>query len=43
VTVERRGAVNLATWDDGSHSYIVVGEADPNMIRELATIARTQL
>ena len=43
VTVERRGDVNLATWDDGSHSYIVVGEADPNMIRQLAMLARAQL
>ena len=43
VTVERRGALNLATWDDGSHSYIVVGEADRNMIGELATLAREQL
>jgi anti-sigma factor RsiW len=43
VTVEQRGDINLATWDDGSHSYIVVGEAASNLIRELATLARTQL
>jgi len=43
VAVERRGAVNLATWDDGAHSYIVVGEADQGMIRDLASLARKQL
>jgi len=43
VTVERRGDLNLATWDDGSHSYIVVGEADQGVIRELAALAQKQL
>jgi anti-sigma factor RsiW len=43
VAVERRGDLNLATWDDGAHSYIVVGEADAAVIRELATMARKQL
>jgi anti-sigma factor RsiW len=43
VEVERRGDMNLATWDDGSHSYIVVGEAAPDVIRDLATLARKQL
>ena len=38
-----RGAVNLATWDDGSHSYVVVGEAAPGTIRELAALARKQI
>ena len=43
VTVEQRGDLNLATWDDGSHSYVVVGDADANTIRGLATMARRQL
>jgi anti-sigma factor RsiW len=43
ITVERRGDINLATWNDGAHSYIVVGEADPQTIRDLATLARKQL
>jgi anti-sigma factor RsiW len=43
VVVERRGDVNLATWGDGTHSYIVVGEAAPDVVRELAALARTQL
>jgi anti-sigma factor RsiW len=43
VVVERRGDVNLATWGDGTHSYIVVGEAGPDVVRELAALARTQL
>jgi anti-sigma factor RsiW len=43
VTVEQRGAINLATWDDGAHAYIVVGEGTPAMIRDLALLARKQL
>jgi anti-sigma factor RsiW len=43
VMVERRGAFNLATWDDGHHSYIVVGDAEPAMIRDLAAQAKQQL
>jgi anti-sigma factor RsiW len=41
--LQRRGATNLATWADGSHSYIVVGEADQALIGNLAEMARTQL
>ena len=29
LVVERRGDLNLATWDDGSHAYVVVGDAEP--------------
>jgi anti-sigma factor RsiW len=43
ITVERRGALNLATWNDGAHSYFVVGEADPATIQGLAALARKQL
>lgn len=43
VMVERRGPTSLATWDDGSHAYVVVGEAEPIVIRDLATRAREQL
>jgi anti-sigma factor RsiW len=43
VAVERRGQTSLATWDDGSHSYIVVGEAEPDVVQQLAATARTQL
>ena len=43
VIVENRGAINLASWADGSHIYVVVGEADPGVIGELASRARTQL
>jgi anti-sigma factor RsiW len=43
ITVERRGDLNLATWNDGSHSYFVVGDADQAMIHGLATQAREQL
>jgi len=43
LVVERRGAINLATWDDGHHAYIVVGDAEQAMIRDLATRAKAQL
>ena len=43
VMVSKRGDIHLATWDDGSHSYIVVGEADPAMLRGLAAVAQKQL
>jgi len=43
ISIERRGNLNLATWNDGSHSYFVVGEADPATIQGLATSARKQL
>ncbi|MSP02567.1 MAG: anti-sigma factor [Acetobacteraceae bacterium] len=43
IKLERRGAVHLATWDDGSHSYIVVGEADPALIGDLAAMAKKQI
>ena len=39
----RRGALNMATWDDPSHAYVVVGEASPALIRTLATSAQKQL
>jgi len=43
ITVERRGDLNLATWNDGAHSYFIVGEADPATIEGLAALARKQL
>ncbi len=41
--VERRGDVNLANWDDGTHLYVVVGEASPDKILALANMAQKQL
>lgn len=43
VVVERRGKVNLATWDDGSNTFFVVGEADAALMRDLAAAAKKQL
>jgi anti-sigma factor RsiW len=43
ITVEQRGDLNLATWNDGAHSYFVVGAADQATIQGLATQARKQL
>lgn len=39
----RRGALNMATWDDPSHAYVVVGEAPSELIHTLATSAQKQL
>ena len=43
VRVDQRGAINLASWRDASHLYVVVGEADPDTIRGLASRAQPQL
>ena len=43
IVMGQRGAMHLAAWDDGSHSYIVVGEADPTTLRGLAAMAQKQL
>jgi anti-sigma factor RsiW len=43
ITVQQRGDLNLATWNDGSHSYFVVGAADQATIQGLAAQARKQL
>lgn len=43
VTVARHGAASLATWNDGSHAYIVVGETGPETVQGLAALARQQL
>jgi len=43
LTMYRQGAVNLAAWSDGTHTYAVVGEADPETIRQLAVDARGQM
>src|SRR6185312_1304257 len=43
VEVEQRGNVNLADWSDASHSYVIVGEANPETIRGLAERARQQI
>lgn len=43
IVMGQRGAMHLAAWDDGSHSYIVVGEADPATLRGLAVMAQKQL
>lgn len=43
ILVERREKQHLATWDDGKHGYIVVGEADRELIHRLATAAKQQI
>lgn len=43
IVVERREKQHLATWDDGKHAYIVVGEADSELVRHLAASAKEQI
>jgi anti-sigma factor RsiW len=43
IQIEQRGDIHLANWDDGSHSYVVVGEASSDTIRGLADMAKKQL
>jgi len=43
IVVEQRDAMQIATWNDGSHAWFVVGEADPETIRKLAIAARNQV
>lgn len=43
VDLKRRGALQVATWSDGTHAWFVVGEADPEMIRKLAIAAQGQV
>lgn len=43
IVTETRGREALAAWDDGSHQFVVVGEADQDHIRGLAMAAREQL
>lgn len=43
IIVERREKQHLATWDDGKHAYIVVGEADRELVHRLAAIAKQQI
>jgi len=43
IIVERREKQHLATWDDGKHSYIVVGEADRELVHRLAASAKQQI
>ena len=43
ITVERRKKQHLATWDDGKHGYIVVGEAERDLIRTLDASAKQQI
>lgn len=43
IVVERRDNQHLATWDDGKHAYIVVGEADRELVHRLAASAKQQI
>ena len=43
VRVDQRGAINVASWGDASHTYFVVGEADAKLIEDLVARARRQL
>ncbi len=43
IIVERREKQHLATWDDGKHGYIVVGEGERDLIHTLAASAKQQI
>jgi anti-sigma factor RsiW len=43
INVEQRGALQLASWDDGSYRYVVVGEMDDDAIRDIAERVKSQL
>jgi anti-sigma factor RsiW len=43
ISVERRGAMQLASWEDGYYGYVVVGDMDAADARDIAERARLQL
>ena len=43
IAVAQRGDITLASWGDGAHAYVIVGEAEAKTLRDLATIAQRQI
>jgi anti-sigma factor RsiW len=43
ISVEQRGALQLASWEDGSYEYVVVGEMDAPAARNIAERVKVQL
>jgi anti-sigma factor RsiW len=43
ISVERHGAMQLASWQDGDYGYVVVGDMDAAAARKIAERARIQL
>jgi anti-sigma factor RsiW len=41
--VESRGALRLASWQDGDFAYVVAGELDESAARSIAARAAQQL
>jgi anti-sigma factor RsiW len=42
ISVEQSGALHLASWDDGSYEYVVVGEMDAAAARNIAERVKAQ-
>jgi anti-sigma factor RsiW len=43
ISIERQGAMQLASWQDGDYGYVVVGEMDAAAARDIAERAKIQL
>jgi anti-sigma factor RsiW len=43
IEITRRGDQGIADWQDGTHGYAVVGEADSEALSSMAALARRQL
>jgi anti-sigma factor RsiW len=43
LSIESRGALRLAAWEDGSYAYVVVGELDAGAARDIAARVEAEL
>ena len=43
VRVDRRGDLNLASWQEGGYTYVIVGVLSPSDARAIAERAKMQL
>ena len=43
LSIESRGALRLAVWEDGSYAYVVVGELDAGAARDIAARVEAEL
>ncbi len=43
LSIESRGALRLAVWEDGSYAYVVVGELDAGAERDIAARVEAEL
>jgi anti-sigma factor RsiW len=43
ISVEQRGTLRLASWEDGSYAYVVIGELDDRTAHDIAERVEAQL